>query len=122
MPSAIPAFGALGTKRCKKPLTGFKRNETTLSQVGLRGFVFHVTYMECHSVCSWAFPALSFQVSLVASENRHTGFPDAMYLISGSLPRLPIKMTLFTLLTDFLLPQRLLCFKNSCCRLASAQR
>src|SRR5262249_44492381 len=56
--------------------------------------------MECHSVCSCALPALSFQVSLVASEKRHTRVPDAAYLISGSLPKLPIRMTLFTLLTN----------------------
>src|SRR5215472_13557102 len=99
MPSAIPACGALQPSAAKKePLTGFKRNETVPSQVGLRGFVFHVTYMECPSVCSCALPALSFQVSLVASEKRHTGVPDAAYLISGSLPKLPIRMTLFTLL------------------------
>jgi len=73
MPSAIPACGALQPSAAKKePLTGFKRNETVPSQVGLRGFVFHVTYTECHSVRSWALPALSFQVSLVASEKRHT--------------------------------------------------
>ena len=43
-------------------------------------------------------PALFLKVSFVASENRQTGTPDAVCFTSGSFPRLPIRITLFTLI------------------------
>src|SRR6266850_1540190 len=53
--------------------------------------------MLCHSVRSCHWPSLSLNRSLVASENFATGLPCGVYLISGSLPRFPTRMTLFTL-------------------------
>src|SRR6266478_2120533 len=53
--------------------------------------------MLCHSVRSCHWPSLSLKRSLVASENFATGLPCGVYLISGSLPRFPTRMTLFTL-------------------------
>ena len=38
-----------------------------------------------------------WRLSFVASENLATGVPVGVYLTSGSLPRFPIRMTLFTL-------------------------
>ena len=49
----------------------------------------------CHSVFSRVSPvALSRQLSLVASDRLATALPPWVWRISGSLPRLPIKMTL----------------------------
>src|ERR1051326_241576 len=52
---------------------------------------------ECHSVRSCQLPSLSLKRSLVASVNLATGVPLGVYLTSGSLPRCPTRMTLFTL-------------------------
>src|SRR6185437_5444518 len=53
--------------------------------------------MLCHSVRScWAPEALSFQDSLVAIRMFVTVIPLGMERVSGSAPRLPTKMTLFT--------------------------
>src|SRR3954471_21173436 len=53
--------------------------------------------MLCHSVFSWRSPdALSFHTSSVAIEKRQNGVPLEVYLSSGSLPSLPIRITLFT--------------------------
>src|SRR5690349_19230639 len=49
----------------------------------------------CHSVRSLFSPdCLSFQFSLVATRMFATVMPDGMARVSGSAPRLPIKMTL----------------------------
>ena len=49
----------------------------------------------CHSVCSFISPlCLSFQLSLVAMRRLQTVVPEGMALVSGSWPRLPIRMTL----------------------------
>ena len=51
--------------------------------------------MLCHSVFScFASPEPNF--SVVASENDATFFPLGVVLNSGSFPRLPINITLFT--------------------------
>src|SRR5262245_60225784 len=52
---------------------------------------------ECHSVFSRRSPeALSRQVSVVASRRLAIGRPSCVRRISGSLPRLPTKITLLT--------------------------
>src|SRR5262249_28845109 len=52
----------------------------------------------CHSVFSRRSPvALSRQVSEVATLKLAIGRPSCVRLISGSLPRLPTRITLFTL-------------------------
>src|SRR5690349_2074082 len=52
----------------------------------------------CHSVFSLRSPdCLSRQLSDVATERFTTGSPMLSFLISGSLPRLPIKITVLTL-------------------------
>src|SRR5689334_21568865 len=49
----------------------------------------------CHSVRSLFSPdCLSFQLSLVATRMFATVMPEGMARVSGSAPRLPIKMTL----------------------------
>jgi len=51
----------------------------------------------CHSVFSCFSPEpLSFHVSVVAMEMFVTAPPSGMYRVSGSRPRLPTRMTLFT--------------------------
>ena len=50
----------------------------------------------CHSVWSCQFPSLSFLRSLVAKLNFATAMPPGVYFTSGSFPRLPTRMTLFT--------------------------
>src|SRR6202000_2111245 len=56
------------------------------------------TTTRCHSVFSLRSPvALSRQVSDVAIRRLAIGRPSWVRLISGSAPRLPIKITLFTL-------------------------
>src|SRR5689334_20310902 len=52
----------------------------------------------CHSVCSCFCPFLSRQRRLVAIVQVATGCPDGRDRTSGSLPRLPIRMTLFNML------------------------
>jgi hypothetical protein len=53
---------------------------------------------ECHSVFSLRSPdALSRQVSEVAIRRFTTGSPFPVRRTSGSLPRLPTRITLFTL-------------------------
>src|ERR1700704_7058072 len=51
----------------------------------------------CHSVRSCHSPLLSLKRSLVASVILATGVPLGVYLTSGSLPRLPMRITLLTL-------------------------
>ena len=53
--------------------------------------------MLCHSVFSSHSPPLFLNFSLVAREKLATAVPAAVYLTSGSFPKLPIKMTLFKL-------------------------
>src|SRR5690242_16849480 len=53
--------------------------------------------MRCHSVASFVSPlALSFQRSVVARRMFVTASPLGRYFDSGSAPRLPTRMTLFT--------------------------
>src|SRR3954451_15403115 len=53
--------------------------------------------MRCHSVASFISPlALSFQRSVVAMRMFVTASPLGRYFVSGSAPRLPTRMTLFT--------------------------
>src|ERR1700678_987875 len=55
------------------------------------------TTTRCHSVRSLRSPdALSFQVSLVASVKLTILLPACVLWTSGSLPRLPTRMTLLT--------------------------
>src|ERR1700731_4522249 len=56
----------------------------------------HAT-MLCHSVRSCHSPALSLKRSLVARLNLATGTPLGVNLTSGSFPRFPTRITLFTL-------------------------
>src|ERR671932_2841719 len=58
--------------------------------------VFQTT-QRCHSVFSCRAPLASFQERLVASENVATRLPPVVERTSGSLPRFPIKLTLFRL-------------------------
>src|SRR5215831_21298912 len=51
----------------------------------------------CHSVRSCHWPSLSLKRSFVATVIFATGVPDGVYFTSGSLPRLPRRMTLLTL-------------------------
>src|SRR5208282_2168798 len=51
----------------------------------------------CHSVRSCHWPSLPLKRSLVANVIFATGVPCGVNFTSGSLPRFPIKMTLFTL-------------------------
>src|SRR5690348_14482615 len=53
--------------------------------------------MLCHSVRSCHCPSLSLKRSFVARVNFATGVPEGVYFTSGSLPRLPRRMTLLTL-------------------------
>src|ERR671915_1349543 len=62
--------------------------------------VFHTT-QRCHSVFSWREPLASFHDRLVASENVATRLPPVVERTSGSLPRFPIKLTLFRLRLTF---------------------
>src|SRR5450759_376465 len=51
----------------------------------------------CHSVFSCFCPlARSFHVSVVAMRSRAMGTPPVVARISGSAPRCPMRMTLFT--------------------------
>src|SRR5689334_15871348 len=50
----------------------------------------------CHSVFSWRFPSRSFQVSDVATRRFTTSPPFWKLRASGSCPRLPTRITLFT--------------------------
>src|SRR2546423_15130663 len=53
--------------------------------------------MRCHSVASFISPlALSFHRSVVARRIFVTASPLGKYFVSGSAPRLPTRMTLFT--------------------------
>src|SRR5205823_13296991 len=52
--------------------------------------------MRCHSVRSCFCPCLSVQFSLVAMVKFATACPLGVYRTSGSLPRLPMRMTLLT--------------------------
>src|SRR5262245_12535902 len=53
--------------------------------------------MLCHSVCSWRWPFLSRQRRLVARLKLATGWPEGVERTSGSRPRLPIRITLLTM-------------------------
>src|SRR5437764_222681 len=53
--------------------------------------------MSCHSVRSCHSPLRSLKFSLVAKLNFATGVPLGVYLTSGSFPRFPTRITLFTL-------------------------
>src|ERR1700693_744451 len=59
--------------------------------------VFHTTH-RCHSVFSCFSPFAEFHVRLVASENVAALLPPVVGRTSGSLPRFPIRITLFRLL------------------------
>src|SRR6188474_2858118 len=53
--------------------------------------------MRCHSVCSFFSPSFEVQFSVVAMLKLATDWPPGVTRTSASLPRLPIKITLFTL-------------------------
>src|SRR6185436_2133197 len=55
------------------------------------------TVTRCHSVRSWRWPDLSLNTSVVAMRRLQRGRLDGVYLSSGSAPRFPTRMTLFTL-------------------------
>src|SRR5215471_409830 len=55
------------------------------------------TVTRCHSVRSWRCPDLSLNTSVVAMRRLQSGRLDGVYLSSGSAPRFPTRMTLFTL-------------------------
>ena len=55
----------------------------------------HAT-MRCHSVYSCFSPSLFVRPSVVAIVKFATAWPLVVYLISGSRPKLPINITLFT--------------------------
>src|ERR1035437_4838486 len=52
--------------------------------------------MLCHSVRSCHWPSLPLNFSLVDTENFATCVPCGVNFISGSFPRFPTRMTLFT--------------------------
>src|SRR3970282_243730 len=52
----------------------------------------------CHSVRSCRLPSRSFHTSEVATERRATALPLLVKRTSGSLPRLPTRMTLLTVM------------------------
>src|SRR5271167_4014415 len=54
------------------------------------------TIMLCHSVRSCRAPALSANCSVVAIEKLVTDEPELVKRVSGSRPRLPMRITLFT--------------------------
>src|SRR6187549_3357717 len=58
--------------------------------------VFHTTH-RCHSVFSCFEPDASFHDRLVAREKVATLLPPVVARTSGSLPRFPIRVTLFKL-------------------------
>src|SRR5215210_3008591 len=60
----------------------------------------------CHSVRSWRLPSLSFQLSLVAIRMLTTSPPLFSDRASGSAPRLPIRITLFTPAMSLSIPVR----------------
>src|SRR5215510_13623339 len=55
------------------------------------------TVTRCHSVRSCRCPDLSLKTSVVAMRRLQRGRLDGVYLSSGSAPRFPTRMTLFTL-------------------------
>src|SRR6266403_3897664 len=55
----------------------------------------HTTIL-CHSVRFCRSPALSLYVSSVATEKFATAWPPPVYRVSGSRPRRPTRITLFT--------------------------
>src|SRR5215510_7028997 len=55
------------------------------------------TVTRCHSVRSWRCPDLSLNTSVVAMRRLQSGRLDGVYFSSGSAPRFPTRMTLFTL-------------------------
>jgi len=50
----------------------------------------------CHSVLLCFSPAALRQVSVVARLKRHTGWPEVVIFSSGSFPRFPMSITLFS--------------------------
>src|SRR6202035_2051483 len=57
---------------------------------------FAQTTILCHSVRFWRSPLRSLKLSSVASEKLQTAWPAAVYLVSGSLPKRPTRITLLT--------------------------
>src|SRR6266478_5278118 len=55
----------------------------------------HTTIL-CHSVRFWRSPLRSLKLSSVASEKLQTAWPAPVYLVSGSLPKRPTRITLLT--------------------------
>src|SRR3954468_5375171 len=53
--------------------------------------------MRCHSVCSFFSPSFDVQFSVVAMLKLATDCPPGVTRTSASLPRLPTRITLFTL-------------------------
>src|SRR5690606_1275485 len=53
-------------------------------------------FTRCHSVRSWVLPSRSLRTEVVASDRVQTAIPPCVYFTSGSLPRLPTRMTLLT--------------------------
>src|SRR5579872_3946642 len=63
---------------------------------------FAHTTTRCHSVSSFFSPSLPVHFSVVAMRSSVTAEPDGVYRSSGSAPRLPIRIALFTLAIDYL--------------------
>ena len=59
----------------------------------------HTTIL-CHSVRFWRSPFLSLYVSSVATEKLATAWPPPVKRVSGSRPKRPTRMTLFTDIAD----------------------
>src|SRR6266567_8540032 len=55
----------------------------------------HTTIL-CHSVRFWRSPLRSLKLSSVAREKLQTAWPAPVYLVSGSLPKRPTRITLLT--------------------------
>src|SRR5262249_23693634 len=62
---------------------------------------FPQTTTVCHSVACCFSPFAPTQVLDVARENLVTAFPFGVKRVSGSLPRFPIRITLFTISFSF---------------------
>src|SRR5690606_11880361 len=57
----------------------------------------------CHSVFSCWLPSRSLRTLVVAKDSVVMAMPPCVYLTSGSLPRLPTRITLLIPLANFLL-------------------
>src|SRR5207342_252018 len=55
---------------------------------------FPKNFTRCHSVFSWLVPSRSLRTVVVARRTEVTAIPPWVYLVSGSSPRLPTRITL----------------------------